>query len=204
MAPKTRSSQTVSKKNLLKLAQQLEECVKSDRKVLCDVMKMVRKITHTHSTGTLVVNGGLEVSPAQKSCKRKFDVSEERPAKKQKSEETKEEKKEYSGFNRPYTLSPEMYEFTGWNPNNKYSRTEVTRFMFQYIKDHNLQDPKDRSNIVPDLKLQNLLKYDPKNIPVGDVMVYEKNERVKKVVKGPLVLNYFRLQKYLQPHYVKE
>jgi chromatin remodeling complex protein RSC6 len=113
-----------------------------------------------------------------------------------------------AGFNKEYRLSSDMYTFTGWAPNSMHSRNEVTKFMAVYIKEHNLQKPTFKSDILPDVKLQKLLGYDPKNIPIGPIKVKELDpvtgKKVKKVIQGPLVLNYFRLQTWLQPHYIKE
>jgi chromatin remodeling complex protein RSC6 len=113
-----------------------------------------------------------------------------------------------AGFNKLYRLSSDMYTFTGWAPNSMHSRNEVTKFMAVYIKEHNLQKPTFKSDILPDVKLQKLLGYDPKNIPIGPIKVKELDpvtgKKVKKVIQGPLVLNYFRLQTWLQPHYIKE
>jgi SWIB-domain-containing proteins implicated in chromatin remodeling len=98
-----------------------------------------------------------------------------------------------------------MYEFTGWNPKDKFSRNYVTRFMAQYVKDHNLQNPQSRSEIIPDLKLQKLLKYDPNNIPIGPIRTRKRDPATgeKIIIQGPLVLNYFRLQTLMCPHYIE-
>ena len=62
-----------------------------------------------------------------------------------------------SGFLKPVNISPEMAKFTGWNQNEQRSRVEVTKYICNYIKEHNLQNPEDRRQIRPDPKLQKLL-----------------------------------------------
>lgn len=62
-----------------------------------------------------------------------------------------------SGFLKPVTISNEMAKFTGWDAKDLRSRVEVTKYICDYIKEHNLQNPEDRREIRPDAKLQKLL-----------------------------------------------
>ena len=95
-----------------------------------------------------------------------------------------------SGFMKPVNISSEMATFAGLSPTQKYSRVDITKFICNYIKEHNLQNKEDKRQIVCDQKLGSLLKYDPSNVP---------ND--KKTGK-PAPLTYFRLQQYIQPHFV--
>ncbi len=88
-----------------------------------------------------------------------------------------------SGFMKPVKISDDLAKFTGWDHSKEYSRTAVTRFLCDYIKSHNLQLETDRRNIKCDVKLQSLLRYD------------------EKTQGGPLT--YFRLQRVIQPHFIK-
>lgn len=67
-----------------------------------------------------------------------------------------------SGFQKPTRISKDLAKFTGWNDTDLHSRVEVTKFICDYIKTNNLQNPQDRRQIVPDTKLQKLLGYNPK------------------------------------------
>lgn len=67
-----------------------------------------------------------------------------------------------SGFQKPTRISKDLAKFTGWNDTDLHSRVEVTKFICDYIKTNNLQNPQDRRQIVPDAKLQKLLGYNPK------------------------------------------
>jgi len=67
-----------------------------------------------------------------------------------------------SGFQKPTRISKDLAKFTGWNETDLHSRVEVTKFICDYIKTNNLQNPQDRRQIVPDTKLQKLLGYNPK------------------------------------------
>ena len=93
-----------------------------------------------------------------------------------------------SGFLKPVNISSELAKFTAWDANKAYSRTQVTKFICNYIKTKKLYDEKDKRNIICDSALKNLLKYDPANPP--------KDENGKAVP-----LTYFRLQQYLKSHF---
>lgn len=69
---------------------------------------------------------------------------------------------ENSGFLKPVKLSSELTKFTGWDPSEKRSRVDVTKFICDYIKSNDLQDPEDRRKIRADKKLCDLLGYNPK------------------------------------------
>jgi upstream activation factor subunit UAF30 len=88
-----------------------------------------------------------------------------------------------SGFLKPVAISNEMAKFTGWDPTELKSRVDVTKFLCSYIKDNDLQNPKDRRQIFADAKLSKLLKYDSK-----------KEEKP---------LTYFMIQKCLKNHFPK-
>lgn len=94
-----------------------------------------------------------------------------------------EKKNTTSGFQKPVKISKEMAKFTGWNEDQLRSRTDVTKYLCEYIKTNNLQNPVDRRQIVVDKRLGSLLRYDPKT--------EEK------------ALTYYSLQQRLAPHFVK-
>lgn len=87
-----------------------------------------------------------------------------------------------SGFMKPVKISKDMAKFTGWDADQLRSRVEVTKYICDYIKSNNLQNEKDRRQILPDSKLSKLLSYDAK--------------------KDDKPLTYYYLQKKIQPHFV--
>lgn len=97
-----------------------------------------------------------------------------------------------SGFMKPVGITADMARFTGWDVNKLYSRVDVTKHICKYIRENNLQNAEDRRQILVDDKLKALLNYDPANPPLD-----------KKTGK-PAPLTYFRLQQYIQPHFVKD
>ena len=85
-----------------------------------------------------------------------------------------------SGFVKPTKISDELAKFLGKPKGTELARTEVTREINSYIRDHKLQDPQNRRRILPDSKLKKLLK-----------------------LKSSDELTYFNLQRYMSPHFPK-
>jgi chromatin remodeling complex protein RSC6 len=93
-----------------------------------------------------------------------------------------------SGFMKPIMISEEMAKFTGLDKNGAYPRPTITKFVCEYIKTNNLQNPSDKREFRVDSSLQKLLKYNPASPP--------KDEQ-----GNPIPMTYFRLQKYMQHHF---
>lgn len=85
-----------------------------------------------------------------------------------------------SGFVKPTLISNELAAFLGKPEGTEMARTEVTREINAYIRQHKLQDKDNGRKIIPDTKLKSLLK-----LKKGDE------------------LTYFNLQKYMSPHFAK-
>ena len=85
-----------------------------------------------------------------------------------------------SGFLKPVPISKELSCFTGFE--GLVSRVAVTKFICNYIKENNLQNPEDRRKIMADKNLSRLLKHD-------------KTKDVE--------LTYYGIQSYLKPHFIK-
>jgi len=83
-----------------------------------------------------------------------------------------------SGITKPTKVSDAMCEFMGRPKGDLIARTEVTKFITNYIKTQNLKDEAVKRHINPDAKLRSLL-----NIPQSDQ------------------LTYFNLQKYMTAHF---
>ncbi|XP_020866725.1 protein TRI1 isoform X2 [Arabidopsis lyrata subsp. lyrata] len=64
-------------------------------------------------------------------------------------------KKRGGGFNKICQLSPQLEKFLG---TSQLARTEVVKKMWAYIRQHDLQDPKNRRNILCDDSLHSLFR----------------------------------------------
>tara|TARA_B100001029_G_C15010195_1_gene423753 strand:- start:100 stop:666 length:567 start_codon:yes stop_codon:yes gene_type:complete len=86
-----------------------------------------------------------------------------------------------SGFVKPTRISTELAHFLNKPKGTEMARTEVTREINNYIREHKLQDPKNGRHIIADAKLKKLLKLTAKDN-----------------------LTYFNLQRYMSPHFEKQ
>ncbi|MFA6476089.1 MAG: SWIB/MDM2 domain-containing protein [Candidatus Paceibacterota bacterium] len=77
-----------------------------------------------------------------------------------------------SGFMKPMTVSEDLAAVVGKGP---MPRSEVVKALWVYIKKHDLQDPKNKRNIVAD-------------------------ENLKKVFGGKDVVNMFEMTKLVSKH----
>lgn len=62
-----------------------------------------------------------------------------------------------SGFAKPAVVSDELCKFMGKDKGTEVARTEVTRYLIQYIKSNSLQHPDNKKVILPDEQLRTLL-----------------------------------------------
>mgnify|MGYP001345677841 CR=1 FL=1 len=85
-----------------------------------------------------------------------------------------------SGFAKPAVISDQLCQFLCVPSGTEMARTEVTKHLTNYIKEHNLQDQANKRRILPDSALQSLL-----NVGASDE------------------LTYFNLQKFMKVHFPK-
>jgi len=83
-----------------------------------------------------------------------------------------------SGFAKPNKISNELCDFIGVPYGTEKSRTDITRFINAYVKEHNLNKPDNRRFIIPDAKLKAILN-----------------------VKDGEEINYFILQRLISHHF---
>ena len=89
--------------------------------------------------------------------------------------------KKPTGFASPMNVTPELCKFMKAPEGSKHARTEVTKFLIQYIKENKLQNPQQKKEINPDKALSSLLD-------------------IKKNSKEPLT--YFNLQSKMNKHFI--
>jgi chromatin remodeling complex protein RSC6 len=67
-------------------------------------------------------------------------------------------RKSPSGFAKPNKISDELCDFIGVPHGTEKSRTDITRYINAYVKEHNLNKPTNRRVIIPDEKLKKIFK----------------------------------------------
>lgn len=106
-----------------------------------------------------------EMKAAQKACAKKRRTSGNRQP---------------SGFIKPTLITDELASFLGKESGTEMARTEVSKEINQYIRQHKLQDEQNGRIIRPDSPLKKLLR-----------------------VQDGEELTYFNLQRYMKHHFVK-
>lgn len=109
------------------------------------------------------------------------EVLRERKESKKKESKIKkksDKKKSPSGFAKPTPVSKELLDFLGLPEGDHIARTDVTTKVIAYVKQHDLQNPLDKKQIIPDEKLNKLL------------------------LAGDNKITFFNLQTYLKKHFL--
>jgi len=153
--------------------------VEAAEAVTCSVQDDVKAMltqanTVRETVGVLVA----ELKRLEKRVARLQKDADKRRRKSKKPVEGEEAKpRKLSIFELPTPLSNDLCSFLGLSNGSKESRSNVTKAITTYVKQHDL---KNKHTIAPDAKLTSLLR-----------------------VKDGEVLTYFNLQRYLNPHYLK-
>ena len=131
---------------------------------------ILTQLTEWRSNITLMIS---DVRKLQEQVTKEIKVSQK------KNRKNKDKpKREPSGFAKPTKISSELCEFLSKPYGTEMARTEVTKYLTTYIKEHELQFQPDKRKIIPDKKLAALLG------------VGKKDE-----------VTYFNLQKWMKPHF---
>lgn len=97
-----------------------------------------------------------------------------------KEAEPEDKPKRVNGFAKPMKMSAELCKFLGVSETTEMARTDVTKAITAYVKEHNLQNPDNKRELILDDKLKQIIQ------PEDDVTV-----------------TFFNLQKFMSKHYVK-
>lgn len=87
-----------------------------------------------------------------------------------------------SGFAMPVNISENLRSFMGEEDNVKVARTTATQFIMKYIKEHNLKNPDNKKQILPNEALWKLLGEEARSCPI---------------------ITDFNIQKYMNQHFIK-
>ena len=139
------------------------------------------KFIHINDTLSLFK---MQISDLQKIIKT-FEKDVKREMKTMaKKKEKKPGKRLPSGFAKPTKVTKELCEFMNKPEGSEIARTEVTKALVNYIKEHKLIETTNdsKNKIIPDEKLKSLLGID--------------DEAVDN-------LTYFNIQKYMNKHFYK-
>ena len=126
--------------------------------------------------GVLISSLKVEYRNLEKKWTRELKLAQKQSSKRKR----KAGNRAPSGFVKPTKISDELAKFLEKPFGSEMARTEVTRDINKYIRNHNLQDKENGRKINPDSKLATLLK-------------------LKKTDE----LTYFNLQRYMSPHFAK-
>jgi chromatin remodeling complex protein RSC6 len=155
-----------------------------------------------------------EVAELQR-LQREHETSMKAATKKQKKVRDYTKPRRKSGFAEPMTVSEQLYDFLvstkatmrdpAFSPKSreeelswpqipitkgmKIARTDVTSHINKYIKEHNLQNPEARREIIPDATLRSIFS-EPTPVDLNDP-------------KSKKIYTYLQLQKYMSHHYPK-
>ena len=105
-----------------------------------------------------------------------------------------------SGFNKPTKITDALAKFLSVEKGTCLPRTDVTRRINAYIKEHNLQGMTrtDKNGID-----KNDNRYINTTLPKSDKR-YKAATTLKKLLAPTTDLSYFNLQTFLSPHFIKE
>ena len=132
------------------------------------------------SQATAIKTLTVEVKRLEKRVSKEFKEASRKNKKGTYKKSSDKPKRAPSGFAKPSLISDELSNFLGKNSGVEMARTEVTKYITQYIKENGLQNPSNKRHILPDTKLKALLN------------VKESDE-----------VTYFNLQKYMKHHFPK-
>ena len=133
-------------------------------------------LSKLQSLTTVIASLKSEFRALEKRSVRELKVAQKANAKRKR----KSTNRAPSGFVKPTLISNELAGFLNKPVGTEMARTEVTREINGYIREHNLQDKENGRKINPDKKLASLLK-----------------------IKSGEELTYFNLQRYMSPHFAK-
>lgn len=112
-----------------------------------------------------------------KQLQRDFNKKEKSSSKKKASTSTSTTR---NNFSTPVPISDAMCAFLGLAQGSKLARTDVTRGINAYIKEHNLNDQANKRVIIPDAKLKTILKVDDPTVQLTyfNMQTYNKHNFV--------------------------
>lgn len=150
--------------------QETTNVVKTEKDCFVDLLGLIQNIKQQLTTLSKAVKEtekkvNKKIKGLEKECKKSKNKGNKQP----------------SGFAHPSLVSKELCEFMHKPPDTKMARTDVTKYIIQYIKEKKLEDPTNAKCIKPDKKLASLFN-------------------IKEVSEE---LTYFNMQRHMNKHFLK-
>ena len=180
--PKSAAKKSTKKEDKVEPVKPVEVVVeKVTEPVEVDEVMLISKdftsfLEKLQQVNTLLSSLKTEFRALEKKTTREFKVVQKQNAKRKR----KQGNRSPSGFVKPTLISHELADFLKKSHGSEMARTEVTREINAYIREHKLQDKDNGRKINADKKLTSLLK-----------------------LKKDDELTYFNLQKYMSHHFAK-
>jgi chromatin remodeling complex protein RSC6 len=140
------------------------------------VSQSMEFLTKLNQLSSMIASLKTEYRVLEKRWSRELKVAQKSSSKRKR----KSGNRAPSGFVKPTLISDELAMFLDKPSGTEMARTDVTREINKYIRAQELQDKENGRKIIPDAKLESLLK-----LKKGDE------------------LTYFNLQRYMSPHFTK-
>ncbi|GAF95463.1 unnamed protein product [marine sediment metagenome] len=118
-----------------------------------------------------------QMKSLEKTVKKEIKQHKREVVKKQQSKANKKP----SGFAQASLVSKDLSDFLGREPGATVARTEVTKFVCNYIRQNALTNEENKRVIKPDVKLKSLLGVD-----------------------DDTVVTYFNIQRFMNRHFIKK
>ena len=128
-----------------------QEVAEATQKTVLELMEEVDEVAKT------VMTGQRRLNQLYKELERAHKREVRSARKNRRSSNKSGEKKDPSGFNKPQAVPIEFHEQPwGCTPDQELPRTVLTKMVYDYIKEHNLQTEEDKRVINPDNTLRKL------------------------------------------------
>jgi chromatin remodeling complex protein RSC6 len=111
----------------------------------------------------------------------------ENAKKAEKSAKKTKGKRTLSGFAKSGPISTELADFLEVTHDTQLSRTEVTSRVIKYVKDHSLQNPAAKKEIIPDAKLGALLSNGTTTVSFFNLQTFMKKHFFSNAAVAPAV-----------------
>ena len=126
-------------------------------KVVSPEVVVTERFEHLNQQVSVLTNLLRDLQNNLKAAQKELVKLAKTNIKKGKSRASSGGKKTPSGFAKPTKLTDTLCDFLGVPHGTELARTDVTRRINAYIKEHNLQDEKDKRKIHPDESLGKVL-----------------------------------------------